>query len=557
MKSTKKSLWASGLSLLVCFALLLGTTFAWFTDSVTNKGNVITAGNLSIDAYAYDLGNDGAGPFTIDGVNNGQPFTFEKDGQNLQAQNCPAIINETTWEPGISNAKLLTVTNSGDLATKVKLEFDVTDEGLMNALWFDFIQVDQNVVTGQFVRRPMSELTTLAEQTEVSLNAGQSVSFILVYGMDEDAGNEYQGKTFSADVSILATQNTVEQDGFGNNNYDSDAVYKQVTVELPDDGGDSAANGEALQNTIDTAEEGSTVYVPTGTYSSKISVDKPMTIVGNGAVLTENIFVSSDGVTLQNIDMEIAVQNTGDVTCPIQTNNNSLTLNNCNITRTTDTAQPYGMLVNVGTGTLTATGTVFTAPYNPSTAFNDSPSVIEAGEIYLDNCVIATDGYGLFAQHVTKGTIKNTTFTGVDGRPTLGCFNSTVLDGLVFDGCTFELGYNSIVSAGNFTIKNSTFDFTNTPADGAGNGINVYAQNGSVVLENNTFKLSAGKIGINLTSASWASGGHDASQVTISGNTFEGSGKAAINISSAWDNESASSVYENNNTLNGNSVTIN
>ena len=282
-----------------------------------------------------------------------------------------------------------------------------------------------------------------------------------------------------------------------------------------------------------------------------------MTIVGNGAVLTENISVSSDGVTLQNIDMEIAVQNTGDVTCPIQTNNNSLTLNNCNITRTTDIAQPYGMLVNVGTGTLTATDTVFTAPYNPSTAFNDSPSVIEAGEIYLDNCVIATDGYGLFAQHVTKGTIKNTTFTGVDGRPTLGCFNSTVLDGLVFDGCTFELGYNSIVSAGNFTIKNSTFDFTNTPADGAGNGINVYAQNGSVVLENNTFKLSAGKIGINLTSASWAPGGHDASQVTISGNTFEGSGKAAINISSAWDNESASSVYENNNTLNGNSVTIN
>ena len=41
MNKTKKSLLASGLSLLVCAALLVGTTFAWFTDSVTNKGNSI------------------------------------------------------------------------------------------------------------------------------------------------------------------------------------------------------------------------------------------------------------------------------------------------------------------------------------------------------------------------------------------------------------------------------------------------------------------------------------------------------------------------------------
>ena len=39
MKSTKKSLLASGLALVVCLALLMGATFAWFTDSVSNTGN--------------------------------------------------------------------------------------------------------------------------------------------------------------------------------------------------------------------------------------------------------------------------------------------------------------------------------------------------------------------------------------------------------------------------------------------------------------------------------------------------------------------------------------
>ena len=55
MTNTKKSLIFSALSLLLCCALLIGTTFAWFTDSVTNTGNKIQAGNLSIDAIAYDL----------------------------------------------------------------------------------------------------------------------------------------------------------------------------------------------------------------------------------------------------------------------------------------------------------------------------------------------------------------------------------------------------------------------------------------------------------------------------------------------------------------------
>ena len=95
MVNTKKSLIFSALSLLLCCALLVGTTFAWFTDSVTNTGNTIQAGNLAINAYAYDIG-EGGERFTITGVNNSGEFTFEADAQaqDLKEENCPPIIND-------------------------------------------------------------------------------------------------------------------------------------------------------------------------------------------------------------------------------------------------------------------------------------------------------------------------------------------------------------------------------------------------------------------------------------------------------------------------------
>ena len=321
-------------------------------------------------------------------------------------------------------------------------------------------------------------------------------------------------------------------------------------------GKDAAANGAALENALTNAEAGDTIVLEKGTYSGELTISQGVTLEGNGATLTDKIQVNADDVTLENIHLTVPVA-ASETASPIQTNNHDLTLANCTIERTTMTAQPYGMLVNVGTGVLTAENTVFVAPYDPETAFNASPSVIEAGEVYLDGCRIETDGYGLFSQHATKGLIRNTVFTGVEGRPTLGCLNSTVLNGMVFDSCTFEMGRNSTVAAGNFTMRNCTFDFTNTPADGAGNGINLYAQNGNVVLENNTFQLTAGKTGINLTSASWASGGHDASQVTISGNVFEGTGATAIKIAAAWENEKTVEEYEQSNVTNGNAVVIN
>ena len=231
MKHLKRTLLVSVLAIALSLTMLAGTTLAWFTDEVTNSGNVITTGTLAIDAYAYDLdmSNTDSTGFTVNGVNGGQPFYFETVGQDLNAadtSDTSPIIEESNWEPGKTSAKLLTVSNAGTVAAKIKLHFKVTDDGLTDALWFDFVQVKGGTAEGKFEKRDMSTLSTFAQNLTLPLVAtGDSVTFMLIYGMKTTADNTYQGKTFSVNVTILATQYNAEEDGFGNNDYDQDAEF--------------------------------------------------------------------------------------------------------------------------------------------------------------------------------------------------------------------------------------------------------------------------------------------------------------------------------------------
>ena len=292
---TRKSLWAAGFALLVSIVLLIGTTFAWFTDSITNSGNKIQAGKLSIDATAYDVNmTNGDKAFTIPNFNGGNAIKFENEGQNLKAENCPPIINDELWEPGKSNAKLLEVENGGTLAAKIKLQFDVKSRGLMDALWFDFVQVNTDGnVTGTFQKRPMSEIETIATGKEFNLGAGDTLRFILVYGMYENANNEYQGKWFKADVTILATQDTVEKDGFGNTEYDAGATYPVSS---------SAELNEVLKN----ASAGDTIILNTGNFRLSQNIPEGVTIAGNGMEKTTiTVPKTESGVGDRNVGLVI------------------------------------------------------------------------------------------------------------------------------------------------------------------------------------------------------------------------------------------------------------
>ena len=100
MKSTKKSLVGSALVLLLCLVMLVGTTFAWFTDSVTSGNNKIIAGNLKVDLIHVD------------------------DGKEVSIKDNPShkIFDYDKWEPGYTVMETLKVVNKGNLALKFRLD---------------------------------------------------------------------------------------------------------------------------------------------------------------------------------------------------------------------------------------------------------------------------------------------------------------------------------------------------------------------------------------------------------------------------------------------------
>lgn len=298
MSKTKRLLAVSALTLILSVAMLTGTTLAWFTDEVTNSGNVITTGNLAINAYAYDLdmSNTGSTGFTVDGVNGGQPFYFATDGQNLNTDSSP-IITESNWEPGMTSAKLLTVSNAGTVAAKIKLLFDISGD-LTPALWFDFVQVKNGDAVGQFEKRDMTDLPALASAREFPLpEPNDNVTFMLIYGMYETANNDFQNKSFAVDVVVLATQYNAESDGFGDSDYDQDAAYPQ-TVATAEALSEIAANGGHAVLTADialpealvinqTAEinlNGKTLTLNNGASAIKAGVGATLKLCGDGII---------------------------------------------------------------------------------------------------------------------------------------------------------------------------------------------------------------------------------------------------------------------------------
>ncbi len=85
-KSTKRALLTSVLALLMCVAMLIGTTFAWFTDTASTAVNKIQAGNLNIELQMKD--NNGKW------VNaEGKTLPFLVEGK------IPAEGTQILWEP--------------------------------------------------------------------------------------------------------------------------------------------------------------------------------------------------------------------------------------------------------------------------------------------------------------------------------------------------------------------------------------------------------------------------------------------------------------------------
>ena len=223
--STKKALVASLLSLVLCFSMLLGTTFAWFTDSVTSANNIIKSGNLDIEMYWAEG--------TEDPTN--ASWTDASTG---------AIFNYDNWEPGYVEVRHIKIANEGTLALKYKVQIVANGEVSDLADVIDVYYVDPAVQVAD--RAALANAPKLGTLTEVLAGLGESGNgtleadtadtITIALKMQETAGNEYMNKSIGSNFSIqlLATQLTSESDSF-DNQYDADAKYPGVaTVTIPE-----------------------------------------------------------------------------------------------------------------------------------------------------------------------------------------------------------------------------------------------------------------------------------------------------------------------------------
>ena len=219
MKQTKKTLVTSVISLLLCIAMLLGSTFAWFTDSVSSLGNKIQAGFLQIDLELLDKAS-------------GQWHSLKETQE--------PIFNYDKWEPGYVDVKILKIENEGNLALKWISKFysekelsilaDVIDVYVCPSDSALTYPTDRSLNGYTNVGTLRSYVNTIEETTWGTLDAYESAYLGLALKMREEAGNEYQGLSLggSFDIRIFATQYTSESDSF-DNMYDKDATFDIFT----------------------------------------------------------------------------------------------------------------------------------------------------------------------------------------------------------------------------------------------------------------------------------------------------------------------------------------
>ena len=232
-KSTKRALLTSVLALLMCVTMLVGATFAWFTDTASTGVNKIQAGNLDIElAYKNSTTNGG----------------FRKADKDT-----PVFNNSALWEPGHVEYVVLRVSNVGSLALKYKLGINIASEtGSTNVDGNAFKLSDYirfAVLDGDQSSLGRDDLVAAAGNG-AALNAGYTAEnhllpagtdnsqkvVTLVVWMPTTVGNEANHKTevtapsIDLGINVAATQDTVENDSF-DNTYDKDAVYPIVAMD--------------------------------------------------------------------------------------------------------------------------------------------------------------------------------------------------------------------------------------------------------------------------------------------------------------------------------------
>ena len=226
-KTTKRALILSAMAMLMCAAMLIGSTFAWFTDTASTGVNKIQAGNLDVKLEYKNS---------------------DMSGFKTATKETSVFDNNALWEPGYVEYAVLKISNAGSLALKYKLGVNIASEtGSTNVKGEAFKLSDYirfAVLEGDKTESDFDRDGLVAEAGEGAvLNTGytaedhllktEAKTVTLVVWMPSTVGNEANHQEDAAapsidlGISVVATQYTLESDSF-DDQYDKNAQYPDV-----------------------------------------------------------------------------------------------------------------------------------------------------------------------------------------------------------------------------------------------------------------------------------------------------------------------------------------
>ena len=285
-KATKRALLTSVMALVMCVVMLVGTTFAWFTDTASTGVNKIQAGNLDVALeYATAWNEDGS----VKDWDNAE-------GKTLQFKKAAGAENEQVlWEPGCRyQLPELRVVNNGNLALKYMIKVTgIKGDAKLNDV------IDWNIEYG--TTEVKDGTGDGAVVTGYSLNPGASDVVKIMGVMDENAGNDYQGLSIDGiSITVYATQMTAEFDSI-DNQYDKNAQYP--------------TDADALQNALTVG--GNIVLAGDADPAAAIVANKTATINANGKTIanTDDIWDTSAAewslISAQGNDANLTITGNG------------------------------------------------------------------------------------------------------------------------------------------------------------------------------------------------------------------------------------------------------
>ena len=318
-RATKRALLTSVMALVMCVVMLVGTTFAWFTDTASTGVNKIQAGNLDIELAYKNTYIPDETP-TLDG------------GFAAVTENTKVFDEDALWEPGHVEYVVLKISNAGTLALKYKLGINIASEtGSTNVFnkpfklsdYIEFAVIDgdkSNLGRDDLVAAATAagnHVLNVGYTNEDHLLAGATGSektVTLVVWMPKSVGNEANYKvaegitapSIDLGISVAATQYTYEKDSF-DETYDKNAQYPEVSyaqVSSQDDLNNALkdptdANGNPTKKVAVELKKAETFTLDNGiaNESNNDGKSRDVTFVGDG---TQTVNVATEDVGENN-----------------------------------------------------------------------------------------------------------------------------------------------------------------------------------------------------------------------------------------------------------------